>query len=547
MIETRTTEGSAMKRRCVTALVAVCCFGSLAGSTQAANPAPAPATQPSVVATAPVRQLVASAAPEQPAPAAVATPAVSAPDPTNAAASAPEPIVIDYSEADIQSVLRTLAAKAGVNLILGDEVMGKVTVHLENVTYEEAMQLIAESKGFAYIKDNNVVRVKSRESIEVEPVEMRLLTLHYAKADDLKKTVDPVLSKQGKMEVDERSNTLIISDTPSNLAKLIPLLQSLDTQTQQVMIEARFVETTKNPTKDLGINWANTLLDHSVTLGSPPATTGSGGSSSGSSGGPVASDFSFSKGLRPGSTWLPTTAFLDVGQANAVFSYLSQDTDSQLLANPRIVTTDNGKAKISIATQFPIPQFAFSEQTGTFQISGFDYKDIGIILTVTPRVNQNDYVTLDVTPEASSSTQNATLNSGTGNSVQIPIIDTRTATTTVLIKSGHTLAIGGLMRIDTSDVYSKVPLMGDLPGLGALFRSKSLSKTKRDLIIFLTPTIVGPESRTGYEKYANGLPNEQVYTDDTWLPHDNAKPQSIWRDVTGKGGGALEPAPTPVN
>ena len=200
---------------------------------------------------------------------------------------------------------------------------------------------------------------------------------------------------------------------------------------------------------------------------------------------------------------------LDAGEASVLFSYLNSDTDTELLANPRIVTTDNGKAKISIATQFPIPQFAFSEQSGSFQISGFEYKDIGIILNVLPRINKNEFVTLEVTPEASSSTENATLTSGSGNSVQIPIINTRVATTTVLIKSGNTLAIGGLMRQDISDSYTKVPLFGDLPGVGPLFRSKSLSKTKRDLLIFLTPTIVGPDAQTGYEQYAGGFPSQE--------------------------------------
>jgi len=116
------------------------------------------------------------------------------------------------------------------------------------------------------------------------------------------------------------------------------------------------------------------------------------------------------------------------------------------------------------------------------------------------------------------------LQSGGGSAVQIPIINTRTATTTVLIKSGNTLAIGGLMRQDISDGYTKVPLMGDAPLIGAFFRSKSLNKTKRDLLIFLTPTIVrGDAQTTGYEKYAQGLPNKQVYTNDKWMPKDNAK------------------------
>lgn len=451
----------------------------------------------------------------------------------NRSDSTAEPIVIDYSEADIQSVLRTLAAKTGVNLILGEEVTGKVTVHLENVSYEDAMLLIVESKGYAFVKDKNVVRVKSRESIETEPVEIRVRTLNYAKAEDVKKTIDPVLTKQGRIQVDVRSNTLIISDTPSNLAKLMPLFDVLDTQTPQVMIEAKFVETTKNPKKDLGIDWSNTLRNHPVTLGGPPVTGGSGNTA-------LPGDFTVSKGLRPGTSWIPSTALLDAGQASILFSYLNADSDTELLANPRVVTTDNSKAKIAIATQYPVPQFQFSQQTGGFQISGFDYKDIGIMLSVLPRINKNEFVTLEVTPEASSSTENASLTSGTGNSVSIPIINTRTATTTVLVKSGNTLAIGGLMRQDVSDSYTKVPLFGDLPGLGALFRSKSLNKTKRDLLIFLTPTIIGPDAQTGYEKYVNGFAPRQLYTNDKWLPKDNAMPRSIIKDFTG------DPSPSPA-
>lgn len=413
--------------------------------------------------------------------------------------ASPETIVIEYIEADIQNVLRTLASKAGINMILGDEVAGKVTVHLENVSYEDAMQLIVESKGYAYVKDKKIVKVKSKESLEAEPVEISVRTLNYAKADDVKKSIDPVLTRQGKIQVDVRSNTLIISDAPSNLAKIMPIIDLLDTQTPQVMIEAKFVETTKNPKKDLGINWSQTLLHHELSAG----------------------DFSLTKDLS-GGPWIPSTVLLDAGEARVVFSYLNSDTDTELLANPRIVTTDNGKAKISISTQYPIPQFSFSEQTGSFQVQGFEYKDIGIILNVTPRINKNEFVTLEVSPEASSSSENATL-----QQVEIPIINTRTATTTVLIKSGNTLAIGGLMRQDVSDSYTKVPVFGDIPGIGAFFRSKSLNKVKRDLLIFLTPTIVGPEAQTGYEKFYGGMPEQEVYTNDKWMPHDNAKPRPL--------------------
>ena len=421
---------------------------------------------------------------------------------TKPAAPEPEQLVIDYNEADIQNVLRTLATKANVNLIMGDEVTGKVTVHLEGVTYEDAMRLICESKGFGYVKDKTAARIKSKESLENEPLEVRVQTLNYAKAADLAKTIEPILTRRGKVQFDVRSNILIIQDTPSNLTRVMPLIEQLDAPTTQVMIEAKFVETTKNPQKDLGINWSQTLLNHALSAGG----------------------FSMSKDLS-GGPWVPSTALLDAGSAQIVFSFLNQDTDTELLANPRVVTTDNGHAKIAIATEYPIPQFQFSESTGAFQISGFVYKDIGIVLNVTPRINKNEFVTLEVAPEASSQSGVAKLASGS-SSVDVPIIDTRQAITTVLIKSGNTLAIGGLMREDTSDKYTKVPILGDIPGIGPLFRSKSLSKIKRDLLIFLTPTIVSGEGQTGYETNIDGFPKKECYTNDKFLPRDNAKPKT---------------------
>jgi type IV pilus assembly protein PilQ len=440
----------------------------------------------------------------------------------NPAPAVPAPVegeIFDFNDVEIQTVLRSLASQASLNLIMGDEVTGKVTVHLENVTHEDALRLIAESKGFAFVKDKNVIQIKSRDALQAAPLEMRVFTLNYAKAEDVKKTIDPVVSGRGKVQIDVRSNVLIVSDTSDSMEKIEPLVAKLDMQTPQVMIEAKFVETTKNPKKDLGLNWSDTLLNHEFTAG----------------------EFNWSG--NPGAGWTPATALLDVGTAKVLLSYLARDTDTELLANPRVVTTDNQKAKISIATQYPIPEFSFSEQTASLQISGFEYKDIGIILNVLPRINKDEFITLEVSPEASSSSENATLESGGGSSVEIPIINTRTATTTVLIKSGNTLAIGGLMRQDVSDKYTKVPVVGDLPLLGALFRSKSLEKSKRDLLIFLTPTIVKPEDQTGYEKFVDGFPKEEVYTNDKWMPQDNAKPRDLKAAAPARAANpAAEPA-----
>jgi len=421
----------------------------------------------------------------------------------------PEVVLIEYAEADIQSVLRSLAAKAGANLILSDDVTGKITVRLEGVTYEDAMKLIVESKGFAYVKDKNVVRVKSRESLEVEPVEVKVHTLSYAKAEDIKKTLDPMLTKQGRIQVDSRSNSLVVSDAISNMTKLFSLMQSLDTQTPQVMIEAKFVETTRNPKKDLGINWGGTLLNHEVAAGGsalsddpskPPKVIVDDANR------PV-SGFQWVKpaGSSALTPWSAGVAVLDAGRASVTFSYLAQDENTELLANPRVVTTDNVKAKIAIGKQYPIPTFTYSETKAAFQITGFDYRDIGIVLNVTPRVNKDNFITMEVLPEVSDSKESANL-----QGVPIPIILTRQTVTTVLVKSGNTLAIGGLVQQDVSDKFTKVPILGSIPFLGAFFRSKSLSKTKRDLLIFLTPTIISADqiNATGYEQYQHHAPTE---------------------------------------
>jgi len=472
-------------------------------------PAQEPAAAPPPPATPPVTETATAAAPaEAVAPATEQTSGIS------------------FIDADLQNVVRTLAMKAGLNLIVGEEVTGKVTVNLKDVSYEEAMRLIVESKGYAFIKEKMkdsekfVIKIKSRDALEAEPVQVQVFSLNYAKAEDVKKSLESALTKQGKMQVDTRSNTVIVTDTPSNLAKVEMIIKSLDTQTPQVMIEAKFVETTKNPKKDLGLNWGGTLLDHQFVAGSSKVVSGDNGQ-------PI-SGFQWEQSATSVgySLWHPAQALLDAGTVKVLFSYLSQDVDTELLASPRVVTTDNGKAKISISTQVPIPEFTYSETKGAFQVSGFTYKDIGIILNVTPHINKDNYVTLEVSPETSDRNKDS---DATFQSISIPAVDTRVAQTTVLIKSGNTLAIGGLMRTRSLDKYTKVPVLGDIPGLGVLFRSKSLSKETRNLLIFVTPTIVGPEGQTGFEQYYGGFPKEEAYTNDKWLPKDNAKPRDPFK------------------
>lgn len=464
---------------------------------------------------------------------------------SGSAASAPEVTVeegqYNFADVEVALALSTLARRAGVSLIVGDNVIGKVTVYLENVSPKDAMRLIAESKGYVFQEEKNIVKIVTKEAAENVPLEMRVVTLKYAKAEDMAKVLNDIKSTRGKVQVDTRSNTLVLSDTAPNLAKILPVVEALDAQTTQVMIEAKFVETQRNPKKDVGINWSGTLGSHPISIGGKGAATpsGGGGSSSTATTGP------FTMGNAAGmvGSWLGSSAaVLDVGEMKVVLSYLNNDKDTELLANPRVVTTDNSKAKINITQQYPIPQFTFSEQTASFQLNGFQYKDIGITLAVTPRINRDNFVTLEVAPEVSDSSKSKTFASESAT-FDIPIVETRNVTTTVLIKSGNTLAMGGLMREDNTESYTKVPLMGDIPLFGPLFRSKSLEKIKRNLLIFLTPTVLKSdvENPTGLEKYSNGLPSEEVYTNDKWIPKDNAKPRDLMKNIKSGNDKARSP------
>ena len=446
-----------------------------------------------------------------------------------AAVNTAEPNIIEYNNIDLQTALRTLATKAGMSLILGDNVTGNVTVHLEDIAYTNAMKLIAESKGYAYIEDRhykNLVKIQSKTALEAEPVAIQVTALRYAKADDLKTVLTPMLTAQGKILVDSRVNTLIISDVPSNLLNLQSIVETLDSQTTQVGIEAKFVEHTQNPRKDLGVNWSQSLLNHTVGLRrSNPATPIQSNTTDPTTGAITVnnpSPLEFAKNLG-GGPWTMPTAIFDAGEAQVAFSFLSQDADTELLANPRVVTTDNGTARIAISEEWPIPQFQYNSTIGALQISGFNYKDIGIVLNVIARINNDDFITLEVAPEVSTPNGFATLGTGS-QTVQIPVIDTRNVKATVLIKSGHTLCIGGMTRTDVTDSYTKVPLVGDIPGLGVIFRSKSLNKLKRELYIFLTPTIIRAADQLLASRAVTDPPVKRIFANDTWMPHDSAKP-----------------------
>jgi general secretion pathway protein D len=183
---------------------------------------------------------------------------------------------------------------------------------------------------------------------------------------------------------------------------------------------------------------------------------------------------------------------------------LNEDADAEFLANPRVVTADNQQAKIEINRNQPVPQLNFNEQTATAVFGGFQDKKFGNTLLVRPSVNKDNFVTLSVKPEISNKVGDATFVFA-GATVTSPIIDTRALESNVLIKSGDTLAIGGLLQDEVTKGRTKVPLMGDVPLLGYLFQNRINARTKRNLLVFVTPTIIDQRYGTGLEDQVSGL------------------------------------------
>ena len=354
----------------------------------------------------------------------------------------------------------------------------------------------------------------------------------------------PLLTSQLKSkavppQIDERTNTVFYQEAKSNLGAIREFLERVDRPTRQVMIEARLVEVTANPQQSYGINWGGvtgsagspkTFKYAGTSLGSDTITTstnpttgqvtqgvqiGSLPTVTTNNGGLAGTDF-----IRTGNlnqffnTVGGQFAILSVPQLSATLRFLNEDSDTEFLANPRIVTADNLEATIKITRNQPVPQLNFNEQTATAVFGGFTDKTFGNTLIVKPSINKDNFVTLSVKPEISNHVADSVFNFA-GATVTSPIIDTRTLEANVLIKSGCTLAIGGLLQDETSKGTTKVPLLGDIPIVGYLFQEHLNSRTKRNLLIFVTPTIISQQFGTGLEDQITGLKesNKQEYAD----------------------------------
>ena len=503
--------------------------------TQPGSPAPAPAASAApVLPSAPVPATAAKAADNSPMLLVQASNAAAAPSPagvtttgtttaTTKTATAPAGAATTEQDAvvesggvgvrefqgdDVGQVLRLLARQAKVNMVVSEAVTGTVTMRLEDVTALQAIAIIVKAKGLFMDKIDNVYYVKTAQERTAEPTESDSYQFSYARAKDTAPLLASQLASKDPPQVDERTNTLFFRETRSNIDNIRKLLVQIDKPTKQVMIEARLVEVTANPKQSYGINWAGVVGSstnaQTVTLGAPlPSSSPSSGQN------PPTSGFALGD---PSNTNLFGSfghlasgfAILSVPQMSATLRLLNEDSDAEFLANPRVVTADNQQAKIEITRNQPVPQLNFNEQTATAVFGGFQDKIFGNTLLVRPSVNKDNFVTLSVKPEISNKVGDQAFVFA-GATVTSPIIDKRTLDSNVLIKSGDTLAIGGLLQDEQTKARNKVPILGDIPIIGYAFAERLNARTKRNLLVFVTPTILDSRYGTGLEDQISGL------------------------------------------
>jgi len=414
----------------------------------------------------------------------------------------------EFQGDDVGQVLRLLARQAKINMVVSEAVTGTVTMRLEDVTALQAIAIIVKAKSLFMDQIDNVYYIKTAAERTAEPTESGSYQLSYGRAKDISPLLASQLASKDAPQVDERTNTIFFRETRSNIDSIRKMLLQIDKPTKQVMIEARLVEVTANPKQSYGINWGGVVgssgAPQTVTYGAlnPAAvlpgqnvpTNGFGlgnstnGNYFGSLGRLIAGQF----------------AILSVPQMSATLRFLNEDSDAEFLANPRVVTADNQQAKIEITRNQPVPQLNFNEQTATAVFGGFLDKKFGNTLVVRPSVNKDNFITLSVKPEISNKVGDATFIFA-GATVASPIIDTRSLDSNVLIKSGDTLAIGGLLQDEVNKGRNKVPILGDIPVLGSLFQEKLNARTKRNLLVFVTPTIIEQRYGTGLEDQVTGL------------------------------------------
>ncbi len=384
---------------------------------------------------------------------------------------------INFSSVSTKAALRYIAQAAKQNIIVGDKVMGKLSLSLVNVTWQQALSAILQSQGLIEKRVDGVIYVTLSNKSESEntAVKMLLVKLSYLKAESLAKLLKPQLTKQGVISTDSRANVIIIKDDKAILAKLKPLIASLDKPVPEIRIAAQLVSVDSNYVKELGVRFGLTSGHHlSGTLAGANTLVQQRSAALVPVKQRLAVDFPASAGAAHLSLALFKVAsdtLLDME-----LSALQAQGHAQIIASPELVAVNQQMAEIQSGQEIP-----YQEQAGEGATS-VTFKKAVLGLKVTPKLIPGNKILLHL---------NVTQDKRSSREVSgVPTIDTRQISTNVLLKSGQTVVLGGIYEQGKMNNNEQVPFMGSLPIIGRFFRYRKLTSERRELLIFVTPTVM---------------------------------------------------------
>jgi type IV pilus assembly protein PilQ len=432
-----------------------------------------------------------------------------------------ERLTLNFQDIETRAVLQLLAETSGQNIVVSDSVQGNVTLRLQNVPWDQALDIVLRTKGLDKRQEGNVIYVAPAEELaarekqmlesqkamtELAPVRTEYLQVNYAKASDLAALIKlqgktSLLSERGSVSIDERTNTLLLQDTPDRLNDIRRLVSTLDIPVKQVLIEARIVIVSDDFSRSLGVRFGGAFVgnygsnDGLMYVGSNGLNSADGDRGpiiSPNGPGGVAID-----GNQVATPPVPDRYLVNLPISNpaARLAMTLLDSDyvvdleitaaqnegrGEIVSSPRVITANGKEASIEQGVEIPYQESASSGATTT------QFKKAVLSLKVTPQITPDDRIILDLTVNKDSVGQ--VVPSATGGFV--PSIDTREITTQVLVNDGQTVVLGGILETERRDTVNKVPYLGDIPGLGALFRSKQKTDNKKELLIFVTPKIL---------------------------------------------------------
>jgi len=402
---------------------------------------------------------------------------------------------LDFKDADIKNILRLIAEVSNLNVITADDVTGKITMRLVDVPWDQALDIVLQAKGLGKIQVGNVIWVAPREALKrqeqdileqkrakekLEDLVDDLIPINYATAKDIMPQVKGILSDRGDIKVDDRTNTLIVKDIASKIAKVRNLVKALDTRTPQILIEARIIEANMSFQRELGIKWGFELQKTSGATG-----WGLGGGIAGTTLGTATREVldlpAVARSAVPGA--VATSGILEaifsrgsLQSLDIAISAHENKGDVKIISSPKIATLDNKEASIEQGLRIPYPKLT-TEGTVTT-----DFIDANLKLTVTPHVTNDGNIKLIIRAKKDAPDFRQTV-------LGVPSIDKKEAITEVLVKDAGVAAIAGIYTINRTDAGEGIPLINKIPLLGWLFKREVKEDTRQDLLIFISPKV----------------------------------------------------------